>query len=218
MNISCDYCYYCNSCNSCNSCNYCYYCYSCNSCNSCYYCYSCNYCDYCDSCNYCYYCDSCNYCYSCNYCDYSYGLRMSERMLFCLGEGKYESKGAGYQKNNCIFNTTVTPDEWNTAKSSLPKIDLDICKWIEKADMTEEEKENIDGWETMGGYLKRTSYQDAWAAWWSDAKQSDKNKILELPHFNAEIFKGITGIDVEVVTEKCHPETITVDGVEYIKK
>lgn len=116
---------------------------------------------------------------------------MSERMLFCLGEGGYESKGAGYQKNNQIFNVQVDKETWNEARASL-------------------------GWETMGGCLKRTGYQDAWAAWWKEAKQSDKNKILELPHFNAEIFKGITGIDTE--EKKCHPDTITVDGVEYVKK
>lgn len=114
---------------------------------------------------------------------------MSERMLFCVGEGKYTRKGAGYQKNNQIFNVQVDEEDWDTAIKSLPKIELN---------------------------LKQNNYEDAWAAWWKSAEQSDKNKILELPHFNKDIFKGITGIDVE--TTKCHPDTITVDGVEYVKK
>src|SRR3990167_11009898 len=118
-NTKCNYCYYCNSCNSCNSCDYCYYC---------------NSCDYCDSCN------SCDYCDSCDYCNSSYGLRMSERMLFCLGEGKYESRGEGYQKNNRIFNIQVTSDEFDTAKKNMPSFELPIVKWIAKDDMTDDEK------------------------------------------------------------------------------
>jgi len=36
-------------------------------------------CDFCNSCNS---CNSCNYCDSCSFCK---KLRMSEKMIFCLG-------------------------------------------------------------------------------------------------------------------------------------
>ena len=181
----CDSCYYCNSCDSCNSCNYCD---SCNSCNS---------------------CDYCNYCNSCK------GLRMSERMLFCLGEGKYETKGAGYQKNNQIFNTQVTPEEWDKAQSSLPEIKIGLTKWVDKKDMSDDEKKNKSGWETTGGYLKRYSYEEAWATWWSEASKKDKDSILNLPHFNREIFKGITGIEI---SESSNPREIQINGATYVLK
>lgn len=127
---------------------------------------------------------------------------MSERMLFCLGEGRYEKKGAGYQKNNCIFNVQVTEDEWNTAKKSLPTIKIPLTEWVDKAKMTDKEKDSVSGWKTMGGYLKRRTYQEAWGMWWEDAAKKDKDAILALPHFDATIFKEITGIDVESPTGK----------------
>ena len=135
---------------------------------------------------------------------------MSERMLFCLGDGRWESKGDGYQRNNCIFNTQVTPEEWSEARKSLPQIKISHTYWVDKKDMTKEEKNNNPVYKETGGYLKRISYEDAWSNWWSEASKSDKQAILDLPHFNAEIFKGITGIDVDEPQE-----SIEIEGKSY---
>jgi hypothetical protein len=140
---------------------------------------------------------------------------MSENMLFCLGDGKYEPKGEGYQKNNRIFNVDCTKYEVQKAKSSLPSFNLGITKWVEKDDMTAKEKKDVSGWETMGGYLKIYSYEEAWANVWADLSKSDKQKFLGLPHFNKDIFKFITGIDVEVAT---NPTEIVIDGATYVLK
>ena len=213
MNTNCKNTEGCDSCDSCYSCNYCYYCYycdscySCDSCDSCGSCYSCYSCNSCYSCGYCYYCDSCG---SCGSCYYSSGLRMSERMLFCLGEGKWESKGAGYQKNNQIFNTQVTKEEWDTARNSLPTIKIGLTKWVDKKDMTKQEKEDNSVWKETGGYLKRYEYKEAWANWWADASKSDKQAILDLPHFDKDIFTGITGIE-----DFDSEDTIEIEGKSY---
>lgn len=116
-------------------------------------------------------------------------------MLFCVGEGKYESKGEGYQKNNRIFNQQVTPDEFDTARGAMPSFELPIAKWIDKRDMTKEEKSAKSYWETTGSYLKTLSYKDAW----KEAKMSDEWKkwVKNLPNFSAEIFKEITGLKLE---------------------
>ena len=140
---------------------------------------------------------------------------MSERMLFCLGDGKYESKGTGYQKNNCIFNVQVTPDEWNKAKKSLPEIKIAITKWVDESDMTKDEKDNNSVYKEIGGYLKRHDYKEAWATWWSDASKSDKQAILDLPHFDAEIFEKITGIKVDDNSKK---QELLNKADELIKK
>lgn len=137
-------------------------------------------------------------------------------MLFCLGEGKYESKGDGYQKNNCIFNVQVTKDEWNKAKISLPTIKISHTYWVDKKDMTKTEKDSYPIYKEIGGYLKQISYEDAWANWWKDAKRSERQAILDLPHFNAEIFKGITGIDIDQPIK--NPTEITIDGATYVLK
>jgi len=134
--------------------------------------------------------ENCDSCYSCK------DLRMSERMLFCKGEGKYELKGIGYQKNNHIFNVQVSEKEFSEAMSSRPTFKLPLTKWIEKKDMTEDEKKDYTICEQIGGYLKVLSFEDAWKEGWSNASKEFKDWVKGLPNFNAELFKDITGIDI----------------------
>jgi len=136
---------------------------------------------------------------------------MSEYMLFCLG-GEDSRKGEGYQKSNRIFNVDVSHDKYMEARQSLPTLNLGITKWTDKKDMTKEEKNSVSSWETRGGYLKRYTYEEAWATTWDKLSNSDRQKFLDLPHFDAEIFEAITGIDVEVAEA---PKTINVGGKEY---
>ena len=117
-------------------------------------------------------------------------------MLFCLGDGQYESKGEGFQKSYRVFNKDVEKKEWEEIKNSLD-IKILPTKWIDKADMTKDEKDNNSVWKEIGGYLKTFSYEDAWSNWWKDASQKDKNKILDIKYFDREIFKEITGIDTK---------------------
>lgn len=177
----------CNSCNSCSSCNSCHFCNFCNFCNSCY---------SCDSCHSCHSCDFCNFCSSCSSCNSCVGLRMSERMLFCFGDGKYESKGEGYQKNNRIFNTDVNTDVFDTAMGARPAFKLPVATWVDKKDMTDDEKDNNSSYKQTGGYLKRLSYKDAWAEGWTTASTEFKDWVKNLPHFNADIFEKITGLKI----------------------
>ena len=74
--------------------------------------------------------------------------------------------------------------------------------------MTDDEKESNSAYKDLGGYLKVNTYKEAWAIWWEEADKEDKNAILNIPQFDAEIFKGITGIDVNQEDEV----DITVDG------
>ena len=129
---------------------------------------------------------------------------MSEEMIFCLGEGKYESQGAGYQKNLQIFNTPITQNEYNTIKSSLCVKDfkLPLAKWIDKKDMSDEEKKNHTSYSETGGYLKVLSYENAWKELWEGLSKDNKNFFLTLPHFSAEIFEKITGIKINEEIEE----------------
>ncbi len=80
---------------------------------------------------------------------------------------------------------------------------LPLNRWIEKDVMTDEEKENVDGWETMGGYLKTLDYKDAWKIFWQETSEENKDRFLKLPNFDADIFEEITGIDVTTKACKC---------------
>ena len=63
--------------------------------------------------------------------------------------------------------------------------------------MTQVEMENNPSWQVTGGYLKTFTYEEAWRRSWDKASVDDKKKTLKLPNWNNEIFKQITGIDVE---------------------
>jgi hypothetical protein len=129
---------------------------------------------------------------------------MSENMLFCLGEGQSVSKGIGYQKNNMVFNKQVTQEEFIEIRSSMPTIVIPLTRWIGSSDMARPE------------YLKTFSYGEAWAKWWSEAKQEDKDKILNCKYFDAEVFTGITGIkDLKFDSLKGAEVEVKVNGKSY---
>ena len=149
---------------------------------------------------------NCNSCYSCNSCK---GLRMSEKMIFCLGEGKWESKGIGYQKNLMIFNKPVSEELYTKTKSELDSknFKLPIAKWI---DIKEIESPSITETQ-LGGMLKVLSYEDAWKELWNGLSQTDKDFLTSLPNFSWDIFTEITGIEkveddveqaIKLLTEK----------------
>ena len=68
--------------------------------------------------------------------------------------------------------------------------------WIYSNNMTEEEKKEHPEHETLGGYLKVIPYKDACKLMWDKLDDDEKQAVKEIPYFDAEVFKGITGIDV----------------------
>jgi hypothetical protein len=95
-----------------------------------------------------------------------------------------------------IFNTWIdmTHEEFNKKYNIYAELPLN--RWVDKDNMTDEEKSSEPGWETTGGYLKTLDYKEACRVWWGENPERHKD-FLSLPNFNAEIFKEITGIDVE---------------------
>ena len=68
--------------------------------------------------------------------------------------------------------------------------------WICSAEMTEKEKEEHPEHETLGGYLKIIDYKTACAIMWENLDDEEKQAVKEIPNFDADIFKEITGIEV----------------------
>ena len=141
---------------------------------------------------------------------------MSEYMLFCLGDGGSESKGEGYQKSYRVFNKQLTKEAWEKVYAVFPSIKLPVTKWVDKDDMTAEEKKNSSVWKEVGGLLRVLSYEQAWKVWWDDASKSDKKNILDCEYFDAAIFKGITGLEVE--KENSKKEELLKKANELIEK
>ena len=94
-------------------------------------------------------------------------------MIFCLGNEKDRRKSEGYQKNYRIFNKDVSSTDYVKVLHSLSSII--ICNRAPEA----------------------SSYEDAWAMFWDTASQKQKDTILNIPQFDKDIFKGITGIDIK---------------------
>ena len=76
--------------------------------------------------------------------------------------------------------------------------------------MTDEEKKDDPNFFVRQGYLKTFTYEEAWANYWRDSNEDEKQKVLNLPNFDAKVFKDITGIDVKTPTE-----TIEIGGKTY---
>jgi len=82
--------------------------------------------------------------------------------------------------------------------------------------MSKEEKKNVSGWDEMGGYLKTLGYEESWAKWWNEASEEDKNKILNCKYFDQEIFKSITGLEVDTIKSLSGKVVkVELDGVSY---
>ena len=105
-----------------------------------------------------------------------------------------------------LFNK---PSEWtyvdwmNSAAceilNRMPNGILDYIKW---SDMTDEEKNAHPEAETTGGYLKKLDNFECSIKWWRSLSDEEKAVITAIPNFDKEIFKQITGIDVEYTNEE----------------
>jgi hypothetical protein len=98
---------------------------------------------------------------------------------------------------------------------------FETTEWIYESSMSDKEKTAFPTYVTTGGYLKEKSYVEAWRESWDKASLEDKKKVFALPNWDNDIFKQISGIDVE--KELNTPKTlsgkevkVTLDGVEYI--
>lgn len=100
-----------------------------------------------------------------------------------------------------LFNKSSewTYQDWlnSEARYLLNQIPGDILKYICLANMTDEEKAAHPETETTGGYLKILDNSESAVIWWHNLFDREKTVITAIPNFDREIFKEITGIDVD---------------------
>ena len=100
-----------------------------------------------------------------------------------------------------MFNkpTDWTLEHWLNCRARYLLNQIDDCPleyvWFDS--MTDEEKAAHPEAKTTGGYLKERTTGDNARKWWAGLSADDRNIIFSLPNFDAEIFKEITGIDVD---------------------
>ena len=75
---------------------------------------------------------------------------------------------------------------------------FDLTVWVSHDTATEEEKkEHKNEIEICGGFLKTINYKDAWRIAWNKASIGERKELFDLPNWDNQVFKEITGIDAE---------------------
>ena len=74
-------------------------------------------------------------------------------------------------------------------------------EYVSYEDMTGEEKAAHPEAKITGGYIKQLENSERRSIWWKNLNANQKSIIKSIPNFNKEIFKEITGIDVDEVND-----------------
>ena len=100
-----------------------------------------------------------------------------------------------------VFDKLINRSEWdNCDKPNFIYFNLTV--WIPLSEMTDKEKEENESCGNTEGYLKKLDYQEEFKKSYEKASKEDRDKILNIPNFDAAKFLEISGIDVRVDTEK----------------
>ena len=83
------------------------------------------------------------------------------------------------------------------ARYLLNQIPGYVLEYVWFEDMTDEERAEHPEAEVTGGYLKESHDSKIVQDWWDTLSEEQKKIIKSLPNFDAEIFREITGIEVE---------------------
>ena len=91
-------------------------------------------------------------------------------------------------------------NENGSPKKNILSAQVDLSKYDSsyfRAATEEEKKKYKNEIEICGGFLKTIDYKDAWRLAWNKASIEERKKLFELPNWDNEVFKEITGIDAE---------------------
>jgi hypothetical protein len=127
--------------------------------------------------------------------------------------GNYNTGDYNTGNYNTGYFNTETPDQVNVFDVLTNRSDWDDCDkpgfiyfdltvWVPMSEMTQKEKDDNPTYGNAEGYLKKLDYKESFQESYNKTTKEDRNKIFNLPNFNAEKFLEISGIDVRVDTEQ----------------
>jgi hypothetical protein len=79
--------------------------------------------------------------------------------------------------------------------SYMPQNIVNIA-WTDAENMSDAEKEAHPEFETIGGYLHKEEIKADVQSWWDGLSSNDKETVMSIPNFDADIFFECTGIRV----------------------
>jgi len=112
--------------------------------------------------------------------------------------------------SNGCFNTELPriflfnkPSDWtyqdwldSDARYILMDCPSNILAWVLDDNMTDKEKGQHPEYSVTGGFLKNIEVEGERQEWWDSLTKEEKDIVMSLPNFDKDIFKEITGIDV----------------------
>ena len=104
-----------------------------------------------------------------------------------------------------MFNqpTNMQREEvYNLAGIQILNRNFENSWWIYSENMSAEEKAAHPEHETTGGYLKTVDFKTACKIMWDNLDEEDKEAVRNLPNFDNDVFREITGISVEGENEQ----------------
>ncbi len=100
-----------------------------------------------------------------------------------------------------VFDIDTDLDLWE--KVNKPDfIYFNLTTWVTTLDMSQQEKDDNPSFGNTGGYLKRLDYKEAFKNYYNLATKEDREKIFNIPNFDADKFLEISGIDVRIDADK----------------
>ena len=133
----------------------------------------------------------------------------------CTGLCNSGNRNSGDWNKTCFsngcFNTESPkiflfnkPSDWtyqdwlnSDARYILMNCPSNVIAWVWDDDMTDEEKEQHPEYSVTGGFLKHIEKETGRQMWWDGLSDRKKDIVMQLPNFDKDIFKEITGITVE---------------------
>lgn len=115
----------------------------------------------------------------------------------CFSNGCFNTKLPKIFLFNKLSNWTY--QDWldSDARYILMNCPANALTWVWDYNMTEEEKEQHPEYSVTGGFLKNIEVEGKRQEWWDGLTKENKDIVMSLPNFDKDIFKEITGIDVE---------------------
>ena len=104
--------------------------------------------------------------------------------------------------------TDIYVKDWEKSEVRKLMLNIETKIWVNDSIMTQKEKEDNPSYKSTGGYLKCISLKDAWRNMWDNLSHEKRRLFFDLPNFDADKFKHITGIDVN----QCEKVTISIEG------
>ena len=101
-----------------------------------------------------------------------------------------------------LFNkpSDWTYQDWVNSDARIILMDCpsNVLAWVWDDDMTDEEKEQHPEYSVTGGFLKHIEKETGRQMWWDGLSDRQKDIVMQLPNFDKDIFKEITGISIDM--------------------